>query len=330
MDTRESHWGQNPYIRLLAESAGPDVELVGFTWGTLLMGKYDVFHVHWPEYLLRQPNSMRKLAARILTFAALLKLKARKIPIVRTMHNKTAHVGTAGLDAWMLRKLDSLVISRIWLAGRTDEDGIRANSDAVILHGDYTPWLEVSGATVTEPPGADRILCFGIMRRYKQFEEPAHAVEVAQRGHLTIAGSPADATYAAELEALARNSPEIITFIGRRLEDSELIALVQGSDLVVVPYRDLYNSGVILLALSLQRPVAVMDGDAARALAEEFGDYWIRIYHGPFDARNLVRVIEKRPAPAGSASSPLRDWSIVGRQHRDVYFAALSEERVPM
>lgn len=327
-DTRETHWGQNPYVRLLAESVKPDVEVVGFSWRTLLLGEYDAVHLHWPEYLVRQPTRLRTVAARILMLCALARIRLKRVPIVRTMHNRSTHVSTVRIDDWILGRLDSMVHARIWLAARREEDALRSVSDEVILHGDYSPWLKELGVEVTEAPGKDRLLCFGIMRRYKRFEDPAKAILAAGRGCLTIAGSPADESYAGELRSLASSSGESIRYIGRRLADTELIALIQQSDVVVVPYDDLYNSGVILLALSLQRPVAVRDSCAAKDLVAEYGDYWIRVFGSEFGPESLPLILDGRTAASGPAHSADRHWSKVGRQHRDLYFSVVSFERL--
>jgi beta-1,4-mannosyltransferase len=323
-DTREMHWGQNPYVLLLAESTRPEVEVVGFTWRTLLVGKFEAVHLHWPEYLLQQPSRSRTLAARIFMLCALGRMKLNKVPIVRTMHNKGAHVSTSRVDDWILRRLDSMVSARIWLTARRDEDALRSQEDEVILHGDYSPWLKALNVEVSAAPGKDRMLCFGIMRRYKRFEEPARAILAAGRGHLTIAGSPADSDYAGELQELAASSPEFLTFVGRRLADSELIRLIKESDVVIVPYDDLYNSGVILLALSLQRPVAVRDSSTAQDLVAEYGDYWIRVFGSEFGPESLQLVLDGQAARSGPAHSDDRRWSKVGRQHRDLYFSMVA------
>jgi beta-1,4-mannosyltransferase len=319
-DTRESNWKDNPYIDLLARGvASDDLEVVGFSWRTLLIGRYDAMHVHWPEHLILQPTTLRTIAARILFSAALLRLRLRRTPIVRTMHNRTAHIAVPGADAKLLALFDRLVTARIWLSEREDEDARRGSDDVVIPHSDYTPWLATVGVSADTAPGADQLLCFGVVRRYKRFEEVAHAAIALGYPHLTIAGVTSEADYAAELAQLAEQHPSNITLVPRRLDSSELVTSIQSANLIVVPYADLYNSGVILLTLSLQRPVALRDGPAARLLAEEYGDHWIRRYTGELTADALNNVLHTKTVASGPAYSARREWRAATDAHRALY-----------
>jgi beta-1,4-mannosyltransferase len=91
----------------------------------------------------------------------------------------------------------------------------------------------------------------------------------------------------------------------------------------VAPYRDLYNSGVVMLALSLARPVLLLPGDVARGLQSEFGPEWVRVLPPPMSARDLAAAAtelgDRRGRPPFAAS---RDWDEIGRRHAAVYAAA--------
>lgn len=83
----------------------------------------------------------------------------------------------------------------------------------------------------------------------------------------------------------------------RYVDDPTLAREVSSAELVVLPYRDMHNSGTLLLALSLARPVLVPRTPNNVAVAAEVGPGWIFMYDGELDA-GVIRV---RPA-AGSAS----------------------------
>ncbi|MGY4858077.1 hypothetical protein [Cryobacterium sp. AP23] len=318
-DTRQANWKDNPYIDLLAQSVGPDVVIVGFTWRTLLTGSFDAFHVHWPEHLITQPTLARRLVVRALFFLALIRLRFKRVPVVRTMHNKNAHFRVASVDKALLQHFEKLVSARIWLSEREDEDGVRSDADVVIPHSDYVPWLEALGAQERPPGGINQILCFGVIRRYKRFEEVAHAAVALGYPHLTIAGAPSESDYAAELLSIAKAHPSQLSVFPQRLDSQELVEKIQAANLVVVPYADLYNSGVVLLALSLQRPVALRESPASRALAAEYGDFWIRRYPGELTSTSLDNLIAKPAAVQGRAFSERRLWSFAAQEHRALY-----------
>ncbi|WP_146215862.1 hypothetical protein [Cryobacterium arcticum] len=318
-DTRETNWKDNPYIDLLAQSVRPDIVIVGFTWRVLLTGKYDAFHVHWPEHLITQPTFARRLVVRTLFFLALVRLRCKRVPVVRTMHNRNAHFQVERIDKALLQLFERLVTARIWLSDREDEDGVRGDGDVVIPHSDYAPWLEALGTLEEAPLGINQILCFGVIRRYKRFDEVANAAVNLGYPHLTIAGAPSEPDYAKELRSIAEAHPSRLSIILKRLDSEELVERIQSANLVVVPYADLYNSGVVLLALSLQRPVALRESSASRALAAEYGDYWIRRYEGELTALSLDRLIAEPDDVQARAFSERRQWSFAAREHRAVY-----------
>ncbi len=66
--------------------------------------------------------------------------------------------------------------------------------------------------------------------------------------------------------------------------DDDLAAEVAHAQLVVLPYREMHNSGAVLLALSLDRPVLVPRNEVTDALAAEVGPWWVQRYDGELDA----------------------------------------------
>lgn len=318
-DTRQSNWKDNPYIDLLAGAVSPEADVIGFSWRTLLLGRYDVLHVHWPEHFISQPTFARRAVARSLFVLALLRIKLSRVPVIRTMHNKKAHFDVARTDQLLLGIFERTVSARIWLAERQDEDGLRGGSDVVIPHSDYAPWLVSIGADQRDADGTNQVLCFGVIRRYKRFEEAANAAVELGYPHVTIAGAPSEPDYAAELGQIADAHPQQLSFFPGRLDSDELVERIQATNLVAVPYADLYNSGVILMALSLQRPVALRDSPASRDLAAEYGDFWIRRYEGTLTAASLDSLLRASEQSHSPAFSERRQWSFAGQEHKNLY-----------
>lgn len=54
----------NPYIVMLGETlrTTPGVVLLNFSWRRALFGRFDVFHVHWPEILVTDCPPPARLA----------------------------------------------------------------------------------------------------------------------------------------------------------------------------------------------------------------------------------------------------------------------------
>ena len=341
-DTRERHFAQNPYLVLLRDSLSPEVDVVGFSWREALLGRYDLVHLHWPEYLLRPGRRWMRPIADLAMRLWLWRMRTRSAPIVRTVHDLRPLITLSPSESRLLDRLGRLTTARIWL---TDPSGLPEapaieNGDAVIPHGDYLPWLAEQAARtglpvdadgVEEPrdPGPCALLCFGILRPYKRFEQVIAAVaELPEEvpAHLRILGGAPVPEYLVTLFGAAGVAPARVEVVARRASDEELYSALRAADLVVVPYDELYNSGVALLALSAQRPVALRQSVISRALQAEFGAGWVHLWPGDLDGDKLTGVVEAaraRRAPLDMERS--RGWESVGARHRAFYAEILAE-----
>ena len=334
-DTRRRHWKQNPYMQMLADSVSAESVPHGFSWRFALLGHYDVFHIHWPEYLLKMQGPARRTAARCLFALLLVRLKLLRTTVVRTRHNRSAHVDVGRLDAFLLTSLQHQVALEIRM-NRLDIhplDGNRALATAHIPHGNYRPYLDSLNGVITgsHPDSEDtRLLAFGILRPYKNFDEIVRAlagVKPRTDVTLTIVGSPADTHYTAALAALVDSVGSRVSLEVGRVDDQELVGRIAASDFVVVPYEDLYSSGVALLSLSLNVPVVLRETDAGRELRDEFGEYWVRSYTGsitPDVIEDLVADhVSTGKRDAVVSWSPEREWQSVGRRTTAEYRRAV-------
>jgi beta-1,4-mannosyltransferase len=336
-DTRDRHFGQNPYLTLLRDATRPDAEVVGFSWQRALFGRYDLVHVHWPEYLLRPGREWMRPAARVLVRLWLWRLRVHATPMVRTMHDLKPLVGLTAAEAALLRRIESQTTARIWLTDPSGLDKAPAMSgeDVIIPHGDYLPWVAERHGSAGPPtdetsdPDAFALLCFGILRPYKRFEQVITAtagLSGEMHAHLRVLGSAPEPDYLVTLFEAAGFAPANVEVIARRASDDELYVALSAADLVVVPYDDLYNSGVVLLALSARRPVALRDNPISRALQAEFGKGWVILWSGDLDAAKLQDVIEQAQAPRAALDmQQSRSWESVGRRHRAFYAAVVAE-----
>ncbi len=58
---------------------------------------------------------------------------------------------------------------------------------------------------------------------------------------------------------------------------------LSAANAVILPYREVLNSGSALLALSCSRPVMVPDRGAMSELRADFSSDWVNIFQGPLD-----------------------------------------------
>jgi beta-1,4-mannosyltransferase len=104
------------------------------------------------------------------------------------------------------------------------------------------------------------------------------------------------------------------------------VEVVTSAQLVVLPYREMHNSGTALTALSLDRPVLVPDNEVTRRLAHEVGDAWVHHFRGDLDARDIETALDEAAA-LGDSDRPdlsLREWDRAGADHVRAYRRAVA------
>jgi len=336
----------NPFVATLARALDPLADVDDFTWPRALFGRYDVVHVHWAEALIRGTTPAKASGKRALWRLMLLLDRLRRRAHVATMHNLRPHDdGHPAERALIALWLDSCQV-RVYLS----EAGLREAADPrgrVIPHGDYLAYVARHMSAAPVEPVAGRVLLFGALKPYKGVERliaafagaaaeadaPAGVAAAAARHgaaglgaeplSLRIAGK-ASAPYAAELRALAGGDPRVDLAPDRFLEHGELIAEITAAEVVALPYRHVYNSGVALLALSAGRPIVVTDSASMRELQGEVGPEWVQLLPAEFGAADVaaavaaLRSVARGPLPDLSA----RTWPAVAGAYVAAFRAA--------
>ncbi|GAA3602715.1 glycosyl transferase [Agrococcus terreus] len=318
----------NPYITMLdaALAGSAEVEHLRFDWRRALRGDYDAFHWHWPEGKLHGSTWWRSAGKTALTGLLWLRHRlSRRIAVVRTVHNVELPDDTA-LRLAILRRIERDADLRILLSAATQ---VPAGPSALIRHGHYRDWY---GGHPRARRVAGRIGAFGGVRRYKNVGSlvEAYADAAARRSGLSlrIGGRPSTPELARSLEARAATLPDARLAM-RFLPDDELVLLASEASLVVLAYRFMHNSGSVLAALSLDRPVLVPRTAANEALAAEVGHEWVHMYDGDLDAEALLAAVDAAAALDDAASPDLsaREWTTAAADHARAYRAAIDAKR---
>lgn len=247
------------------------------------------------------------------------------------------------LTRWVYHKA-SRVIAHSQVARRELVDGLGVPEDKldVILHGNYVEKVppavtrEMARAHFGFSPAQRVLLFFGHIKDVKGLDVLLNGFALARAAdpslHLLIAGRvwKSDfSRYAALIDShgLAAH----VTLHIRYIEDAEAAFFYLCADLVVLPYRRIYQSGVVLEAMSHGSPVLVSDipgmlevidddrtgfvfrsGDPAH-LAQRIGEAFAVPGHSMTVARaGLQRVCDRN------------DWSRLGEQSVACYRRALA------
>lgn len=249
----------------------------------LLRRELSLFHVHFPEHFASNYPPAQAAARCSALIGAMLLCKARRIPIVWTVHNvtpfesKNPHIYDAMMNV-TLRLVDACVF-----LSRSSEEAFEKRfhqaspcARALIPHPAYP--IDVSELPAPQP------LRLGMIGEQKPYKRPlasldlfAIARSMRRDCELLVAGPVHEAEEFAS--ALRRLAPAA-EWIDRRFSDDELVTATQHVHFVLLPYSLITNSGAALHALSCGRPIVTANLPLFRELREHFGAAWVRIADG--------------------------------------------------
>jgi beta-1,4-mannosyltransferase len=311
----------NPYAALLVGSLDSSrVRTRYFRWRGMLTDQFEVLHVHWPEYFTRHEKSSIRVVKSLLLLVFLLRIRLQRKAIVRTAHNLAPHEN----GTWIERRVLALVDrwTTLWLV-LNDATPVPEGRKVLIPHGHYRDWYRAP-ESASQVPG--RLLTFGLIRAYKGVGDLLAAFRGCEDPSLSlhICGRADSDAEAAALAQQAAGDGRILLDL-RFVPDEDLAAEIAAAEVVVLPYREIHNSGAALLALSLNRPVLLRDSETTRLLSAEFGEAWVHRFSGELTADVLqaglrwLRQAERDAQPDMSG----RDWHVLAEQLADAYGSAV-------
>ncbi|MDQ1734501.1 MAG: beta,4-mannosyltransferase [Pseudonocardiales bacterium] len=272
--------------------------------------------------MLRGANPVKSWLRRLAFASLLLRLRLGRRALVRTMHNLHPHEQGPRTERWLIGLSERW--TTLWIRLNDGEHRPGNVPMVTIAHGDYRDWY--AGFEVPESCRGT-LLYFGLVRTYKGVDQLLSAFADCADQSLTLrimgkadAGPLRDAIEAAQTE------DGRITAQLNHLSDAEVAREVGRAELVVLPYRDMFNSGTLVLALSLGRPVLVPSGEVTSALADEVGADWIIRYSGALTPEVLINALVtiRRQEPGRAPDLSRRTWDRVGAQHVSAYRTAAS------
>ncbi len=217
--------------------------------------------------MLRWRRRAREAEISHLQWLTLPGIDARLLPrgpLVWTVHDPPPHGRAARGWAAAARRMDALVAhSGPGADAIIDRLGVEPARVRVIPHGafEHLTRLERELPLPAELAGAERpvILCFGLIRPYKGIDVLLDAFREIDDAELWIVGRPMmDIEPFRELARSARPSSRV-RFVDRFITDPEIPALFRRAAVVVLPYREADQSGVLYTALAFGKAVVATD-----------------------------------------------------------------------
>lgn len=212
----------------------------------------DVLHVQWLPLPIVDGRFLRAVEGRV--------------PLVHTMHNTSLFHGTSGgVQGWGLHRslalFDRVVVHSQYSHAAALRSGlVKESALRVIPHGafdyyrDFAPGSPRSSAPV-------QLLFAGSIKWYKGLDVLIDALPtLADRTprsawHLTVAGQPGMPIEAVRQEVERRGLDSRVSWSLRHQSERELGQLLARSHVVVLPYREIDQSGVLLAAVGVERAV---------------------------------------------------------------------------
>jgi glycosyltransferase involved in cell wall biosynthesis len=279
---------------------------------------------------------------------------ATSLPLVLTAHDilpREPRPGQLRAQRRLYARFDAIVVhSEHGRARLTDELGVDRARVHVIPHGALLPWGsrgDVSAGADTGaregalresrlPPelsGGERrvVLFFGLLRPYKGIDLLLQAWRgIAEDAELWIVGMPRF-----DIAALRAGAPANVRFVPRFVTDSEAAACFARADLVVLPYREIDQSGVAFSALGAGVPLLLSDVGgfpelAATGVARTFPAGDVAVLHAS------LRELLSDPDTLSAMSSRAREaadgpysWDTIARRTLDLYSSLAARSSVP-
>lgn len=210
-------------------------------------------------------------------------------PYFLTVHDVLPHDGDTTFNRWVYRLLyrapGTLVVHTRRVAERLrGEFGVASRRIVVAEHGidrfpEPAPALRNDFRAARAIPATARVaLFFGQIMRYKGVDLLLDALErigADEPLHLVIVGKCFDPALLAELQAHVSTHPfrARIHWDNRFIPQAEIAAAMASADFVVLPYRQIDQSGVLFMALSTGLPLVVAQvGTLADYVPPEAGE----------------------------------------------------------
>jgi glycosyltransferase involved in cell wall biosynthesis len=254
-----------------------------------------------------------------------------RVPLVQTPH------GLLREKAWLkgrpfarlLRRMDAVVtLSEHGAEIARDLAGVEPERVRVIPHGafDYLTKLPDEAPLPGELAEVDApvVLFFGLIRPYKAVDVLLRAFREISGAELWIVGRPLGVDVD-ELRTIAAESRSPVRMVTRFIDDEEVPALFRRADLVVLPYRDAEQSGVLFTALAFGKPMVMTDvggfGEVAAQGAgrlvppddpDALGAAMSELLADPAERERLA-------AGASAAAAGPYSWDAIAEQHLVLY-----------
>lgn len=276
----------------------------------VLIKRPAVIHFQWFPFL--------EFSSIEVPYVRLLKCLLPKTKIVQTIHNVFPHAmmgqeAKRGKYRNRMLSMDKNIDHYIVHTESTENEvemlfNIDKNRITVIPHGIFKPDYELGLHEFSAENEKKTIIFYGVNRRNKGADILIDAVrqlpdEYKKQVRALIAGKTSK-EYLNELQAKVGDAE--VEFRQTFIPDNDLYELINNADFIALPYREISQSGVLLLALYFRKPLLISDLPSFRETLKGFTpdmffetgdnksmcDLIMRMLNGKIDTQKQLKVIE--------------------------------------
>lgn len=304
-----------------------------FSAGKILKGKYDIFHIHWPERFFGSPIFLKALGKILIFFSILLIAKIKKTKIFWTIHNLKSHENYhPKMEKFFLRFFILMIDGYISLSKEADSIAkkifpeIERKKGFIIPIGQYRNFYpdflnkESAKLKLSIPSNKKVILYFGLIRDYKNVLSLIKSFKMLKREDLLlfIVGKPFNNKIKEEIE-MASSGDQRIKLVLRFVSDEEVELYMKIADIMVLPQKEIFNSSSVVLALSYSIPVLIPEKWTGGEMKRRWGEDWVMTFDELKpdvleDALEWIKIERNQWNPLEEM-----DWSYIAKRTLEAY-----------
>lgn len=312
--------------RVVNKVLKPIIGLINYIYiiGIIGEGKYDVIHFQWLPFL--EYISIEKW------FLIVYRAISSRSRFVLTQHNLYPHNSSDhAKQLYCKRMLDIkanfdhfILHTESSKKAFCEEFKVDESLVSVVYHGVFLPdSMPIRNTNFSQ----ERVLMFGIQSYYKGTDILVDAVallpeDIRNKFDVTIAGSTEGQLLAGKRQSAEKNG---IKWISRYIEDDELNQLIVDSDILVLPYRAISQSGVLLQALPYKKHIIASDLPSFRETLKGYPEEcFFKVGSAESLAKSLTdyingKVDKKIEMMANQELLECYSWSTSAKNTRDLY-----------
>ena len=120
--------------------------------------------------------------------------------------------------------------------------------------------------------------------------------------------------------------PTLIKIITKHIPDNKLQVYFKSANLIISPYKEVLNSGLIFLSLTFKKPILVPNTKTFKEIKKDNGKNLIYMYHGSINKSKIEKTLNeiKRKNKIKYLSHSIMSWKKIAILTIDAYKEVLN------